>query len=496
MNDVNMVLTIDEVLDYLGIDYADEKVNRNITRAIATADKMLQGSIGVNYPIEDARSKELALIIVSDLYDIRGVTTRDNVSNNVRRLVEDMSLQLKLELNSEGGDTPNRETFKAPIIGDNKNWFVWDSEILEYVDTGICAEGYIPKKGVDYWTLTDKAEIKKYIDGETEIIKSDIETLQAQINEEAHFRGYLSTNAKIQALAATPNDFAYSAESGTKWVYDAEKGWIDTGSTVPDQLTPASDVPPLMDGVASAGEENTYSRSDHRHPTDTTRASAEDVRVNTESIAEAFRHIQLHEQQIDEHENRISTNEDVIGQNLNRIINVENRATEIENDLATYGDFELIDSDEFTEDVVNVTPTIEQNYKELYMVFTIPTVNPDGSNTDKCRIRCYANNNKDFLVQGAAYVENYKEEWNLFIHAKFIANYIKADIFHITSRTNKMGYIVAPSSSTQNGVIQPGIEMDEDYFNNLTIKMFDANGKQILRYFPSGTKYELWGVKK
>lgn len=95
-----MLLSVDEVLDYLGIDYADDKVNRNITRAISTADKMLQGSIGVNYPTDDARSKELALIIVSDLYDLRGMTTRDNVSNNVRRLVEDMSLQLRLELDS------------------------------------------------------------------------------------------------------------------------------------------------------------------------------------------------------------------------------------------------------------------------------------------------------------------------------------------------------------------------------------------------------------
>ena len=96
-----MVLTVSEVLDYLGIDYADDKVNRNITRAIATAHKIIQGSVGVNYPVNDARSKELALIIVSDLYDLRGMTIRDNVSNNVRRLVEDMSLQLKLELNRD-----------------------------------------------------------------------------------------------------------------------------------------------------------------------------------------------------------------------------------------------------------------------------------------------------------------------------------------------------------------------------------------------------------
>ena len=59
-----------------------------------------------------------------------------------------------------------------------------------------------------------------------------------------------------------------------------------------------------------------------------------------------------------------------------------------------------------------------------------------------------------------------------------------------------MGYVVSPSSSTQNGVIQPGFEMNEDCFNNLTIKMFDANQKQILRCFPVGTKYELWGVRK
>lgn len=111
---------------------------------------------------------------------------------------------------------------------------------------------------------------------QTEQTKSDVEGLQKQINEEAHFRGYLSTNAKIQALEATPNDFAYSAESGTKWVYDVENGWQDTGTPVPDQLTPASDATPLMNGEASAGQANEYARGDHRHPTDTTRVSVQE----------------------------------------------------------------------------------------------------------------------------------------------------------------------------------------------------------------------------
>ena len=119
-------------------------------------------------------------------------------------------------------------------------------------------------------------ELKSSIDEQTEIIKSDVEGLQKQIKEEAHFRGYLSTNAKIQALEATPNDFAYSAESGTKWIYDEVDGWKDTGIAVPDQLTPASNATPLMDGEATSGTSEEYARSDHRHPTDTTRVSVID----------------------------------------------------------------------------------------------------------------------------------------------------------------------------------------------------------------------------
>ena len=115
--------------------------------------------------------------------------------------------------------------------------------------------------------------VNERVSEETQIIQSDIDGIQKQILEESHFRGYLSTNAKIQSLEATPNDFAYSAESGTKWVYDAENGWQDTGMPVPDQLTPASDTTPLMNGEASVGKEESYARGDHRHPTDTTRVS-------------------------------------------------------------------------------------------------------------------------------------------------------------------------------------------------------------------------------
>lgn len=119
--------------------------------------------------------------------------------------------------------------------------------------------------------------IQEIVAEKTKVIETDIEGLQNDIKLEAHFRGYLYSNEKIQSLQATPNDFAYSAESGTKWVYDIEFGWQDTGIAVPDQLTPASDAIPLMNGVAAAGESEEYARGDHRHPTDTTRASAEEL---------------------------------------------------------------------------------------------------------------------------------------------------------------------------------------------------------------------------
>lgn len=98
MSDTNtiQVVSVDEVLAYLGIDYSDDMVNKNIERAIKTADAYLKGSIGNNYPVNDPRSKELALIIISDLYDNRGL--QSTISGNTRRLVDDLSLQLRLEL--------------------------------------------------------------------------------------------------------------------------------------------------------------------------------------------------------------------------------------------------------------------------------------------------------------------------------------------------------------------------------------------------------------
>ncbi len=95
MSNTNVV-SVDDVLAHLGIDYPDDAVITNINRAINTADAYLKGSIGNNYPTDDPRAKELALLLVADFYDNRELTA--TVSSSTRKLVESMSLQLRLEL--------------------------------------------------------------------------------------------------------------------------------------------------------------------------------------------------------------------------------------------------------------------------------------------------------------------------------------------------------------------------------------------------------------
>ena len=113
----------------------------------------------------------------------------------------DAVLEAAANIENAGDGTGEVVSYKAPIIGDNKNWFIWDIETEVYVDTGICAEGakgdkgdpgqdgkdgqpgekgdtgekgeqglpgkdgkdgqdgYTPQKGVDYFTDADKAEM-------------------------------------------------------------------------------------------------------------------------------------------------------------------------------------------------------------------------------------------------------------------------------------------------------------------------------------------------
>lgn len=104
--------------------------------------------------------------------------------------------------------------------------------------------------------------------------ETEIDGIQSQIVLQSYFKGYFSTTSELTATAATPNDYAYNAETGTKWIYDgANAVWADSGVSVPDQVTPPSDLTPLMDGEPKPGIAGEYARGDHRHPSDATKLS-------------------------------------------------------------------------------------------------------------------------------------------------------------------------------------------------------------------------------
>lgn len=91
--------TIEDALEHLGIDYPDELIRKNVSRALAAAIQVLHGAVGEDVEQlmpDDPRATELVLIYMDDLYSERGVSAK--VTGATRRMVADMELQLRLEL--------------------------------------------------------------------------------------------------------------------------------------------------------------------------------------------------------------------------------------------------------------------------------------------------------------------------------------------------------------------------------------------------------------
>ncbi|KAA6378012.1 MAG: hypothetical protein EZS28_026461, partial [Streblomastix strix] len=75
------------------------------------------------------------------------------------------------------------------------------------------------------------------------------------------------------ALIANLGDYAYSAESGTMWVFNEEFGWQNSNVTNPEDVVPKSMTVPKKDGqIGSIGEETAYAAGDHVHPLNTSTA--------------------------------------------------------------------------------------------------------------------------------------------------------------------------------------------------------------------------------
>lgn len=95
MSDINAVITADDLLASLGIDYADDMVNTNIAKAIAYADGELRESVSDDYPVDHPLTTELALLYATASYEKR------DLSGNELKRADQIALKLRLVLRRE-----------------------------------------------------------------------------------------------------------------------------------------------------------------------------------------------------------------------------------------------------------------------------------------------------------------------------------------------------------------------------------------------------------
>lgn len=92
--------TIEDALLYLGIDYADEMVTANVTRALNDAKGYLRSAVGedvFDLLPEDPKVGRLVLTYLQELYDERSTTSAKS-GNAKREMVNSMEWQLRMEL--------------------------------------------------------------------------------------------------------------------------------------------------------------------------------------------------------------------------------------------------------------------------------------------------------------------------------------------------------------------------------------------------------------
>ena len=90
------MLNLREALDYLGIDAEDDMIINNINRQVEVADRHLKAAVGEDYPADDPRMKEVALMIVSELYDNRTLSAKEE--SRIKSLARQYMRQIRLEM--------------------------------------------------------------------------------------------------------------------------------------------------------------------------------------------------------------------------------------------------------------------------------------------------------------------------------------------------------------------------------------------------------------
>ena len=89
------MVSIDDVKKELGIDFSDKNTDARLERYIKVAEAWLKGAVGTNNDGDD-RAKQLALLIIEDLFDRNSNTVKENATIN--KLKNDFIMQVKWEI--------------------------------------------------------------------------------------------------------------------------------------------------------------------------------------------------------------------------------------------------------------------------------------------------------------------------------------------------------------------------------------------------------------
>lgn len=89
------MVTLDEIKQYIGIDFDDD--DAMLLRLERAADAHIKAAVGEAYPTNDPQAEMLKLAIVHDLYQNRG-TESDKLSNATRHMFADMQTHLRLKM--------------------------------------------------------------------------------------------------------------------------------------------------------------------------------------------------------------------------------------------------------------------------------------------------------------------------------------------------------------------------------------------------------------
>ena len=104
---MNNLVELQDVFDYLGIDYADDMVTRRVTSLISLADGYLVSAVGENYMERLSASqldkvKEISLMLIGDLYSTRGHSAKEEAS--ARRLYQNLLLHMQIDYERNEGE--------------------------------------------------------------------------------------------------------------------------------------------------------------------------------------------------------------------------------------------------------------------------------------------------------------------------------------------------------------------------------------------------------